>query len=167
MLVGRRNPNSGALMSLKKKGDWWYASTAEDLDRYLLRHVLGRHCNGVEHRVTQARCSNCGALAFDLFVDQASRILRVCTACESDRKVCDLDQQFDSESSGEIVCTCMYSECEVAVGFALMEPHSGETDGPVGHLYVAGRCTECGLCGVYAEWSPDGEFSYAEMAKSV
>ena len=154
-------------MSLKKKGHWWHASTAFDLDEYLLRYVLGKHCRGVEHRVTHARCTGCGGGAFDLFVDEGSRILRACTACESEQRVCDLDQKYDADSAGEIVCTCMYSECEVAVGFALMDPEPGEEQGPVGHLYVAGRCTHCGLCGVYGEWSPDGDFSFSEMAKCV
>jgi hypothetical protein len=63
----------------------------------------------------------------------------------------------------------MYSECEVAVGFALMDPPKGsaEEDGPVGHLYVGGRCTECGLCGVYSEWGPEGDYTFPELAKSV
>jgi hypothetical protein len=153
-------------MGLKKKGSWWHATTAADLDQYLLRYVLGRHCKGVEHRVTHARCASCGAGAFDLFVDDRSRILRICTACKSEHKICDADRRCDRGSAGEIVCTCMYSECEVAVGFALMEPGPRE-EGPVGYLYVAGRCTECGLCGVYSEWSPEGDFSFSEMAKSV
>jgi hypothetical protein len=156
-------------MTLKKKGDWWHASSADDLDQYLLRHVLRWHCRGVPHRVTHARCAGCGAGTFDLFIDDGERILRVCTACQAEHKVCDLDRKCDAESAGEIVCTCMYSECEVAVGFALMDPPEGgaEEEGPVGYLYVAGRCTACGLCGVYSEWSPEGDFLFAEMAKSV
>ncbi|CEF49297.1 unnamed protein product [uncultured bacterium] len=154
-------------MALKKKGNWWHASTAEYLDQYLLRHVLGRHCHGVPHQVTHARCAGCGAGAFDLFVDDGERVLRVCTACKAEHKVCDLDRKCDADSAGEIVCSCMYSECEVAVGFALMDPPEGEEEGPVGHLYVAGQCTECGLCGVYSEWSPEGDYPFAEMAKSV
>jgi hypothetical protein len=31
-------------MPLKKKGKWWHATTAADLDEYLLRYVLGKHC---------------------------------------------------------------------------------------------------------------------------
>jgi hypothetical protein len=156
-------------MALKKKGDWWHAATAADLDQYLLRHVLGRHCRGVPHRVAHARCAACGAGKFDLFTDEGERVLRVCTACEAEHWVCNLDGKGDPESAGEIVCTCMNSECEVAVGFALMDPPEGgtEEDGPVGHLYVAGRCTECGLCGVYSEWGPVGDFTFPELAKSV
>jgi hypothetical protein len=156
-------------MALKKKGDRWHASTAADLDQYLLRHVLGRHCRGVPHRVARARCASCGADKFDLFVDDGERVLRVCTGCKAKHKVCDLDGKCDAGSAGEIVCTCMYSECEVTVGFALMDPPDGgaEADGPVGYLYVAGRCTECGLCGVYGEWSPEGDYSLPEMAESV
>ncbi len=156
-------------MALKKKGDWWHAATAVDLDQFLLRHVLGRHCRGVPHRVAHARCAACSAAKFDLFTDEGERVLRVCTACEAEHWVCNLDGKGDPDSAGEIVCTCMYSECEVAVGFALMDPPEGgtEEDGPVGHLYVAGRCTECGLCGVYSEWGPDGDFTFPELAASV
>jgi hypothetical protein len=156
-------------MTLKNKGGWWHASTAADLDQYLLRYVLGKHCRGVPHRVTHARCMGCGAATFDLFIDDGERILRVCTGCEAEHKVCDLDVKCDAGSAGEIVCTCMYSECEVAVGFALMDPEEGgtEEEGPVGHLYVAGRSAECGLCGIYSEWSPEGDFRFPEMANSV
>lgn len=156
-------------MPLKKKGKWWQATTAADLDEYLLRHVLGKHCRGVPHRVVHARCAKCGADKFDLFIDEGERILRVCTGCQAERKVCDVDKRYDPKSVGEIVCTCMYSECEVAVGFALMNPPDGgaEEDGPVGHLYVAGRCTECGLCGVYSEWGPEGDYLFPKLAKSV
>jgi hypothetical protein len=156
----------GGAMALKKKGEWWHASTAEDLDQYLLRHVLGRHRRGVPHRVTHARCKECAAARFDLFIDRRQRILRVCTACESEHKICDLDRKCDVDSAGEIVCDCMYSGCEVAIGFALKHPSERE-EGPVAYLYVAGRCTECGLCGVYSEWSPEGDFSFAELAESV
>src|SRR5690242_12263656 len=120
-------------MTLKKKGKWLYASTAADLDQYFLKHVLGRHCDGVPHRVTHAKCAGCGATAFDLFKDDGERIQRICTACKAEHNVCDLDGKCDADSAGEIVCTCMYSECEVAVGFALMDPPKGraEEDGPV------------------------------------
>src|SRR5262245_57081596 len=110
----------GVAMAVKKKGDWWHASTPEDLDQYLPPHGLGRHCRSVPHRVAHARCAGCGAGKFDLFIDDGERILRVCTACHAEHKVCDLDGKCDTGSAGEIVCTCMYSECEVAVGFALM-----------------------------------------------
>src|SRR5687768_6818704 len=103
----------GRAMALKKKGDWWHASAAADVDQYLLRHVLGRHCRGVPHRVTHARCANCGGGKFDLFIDDGERILRACTGCKAEHKVCDLDGRCDAASAGEIVCTCMYSECEV------------------------------------------------------
>ena len=156
-------------MVLKKKGKWWHASSGEDLDEYLLRYVLGRHCDGVPHRVTHARCAVCGASKFDLYIDEGERIQRICTECEEEHNICDLDGQWEEDSAGEIVCTCMYSECEVAVGFALMDAPEGckEEAGPVCHLYVAGRCTECGLCGVYSEWSPEGDYTFPEMAKSV
>jgi hypothetical protein len=79
-----------------------------------------------------------------------------------------LDKRFDDESAGEIVCTCMYSECEVAVGFSLSEPPNGDPESAsVGYLYVAGRCQECGLCGVYGEWPPDGDFPYRQFVQSV
>jgi hypothetical protein len=156
-------------MALRKKGDRWHAANVADLDQYLLRHVLGRHCRDVPHRVVHARCAGCGAETFDLFRDDGERILRACTACQAQHKVCDLDGKCDADSAGEIVCPCMYSACAVAVGFALMDPPEGgtEEDGPVGYLYVAGRCTECGLCGVYSEWAPEGDSTFPEMAGSV
>ena len=154
-------------MSLKKSGEWWRGSTAADLELYLLRHVLGRHCRGVDHRVAHACCTNCAGGQFALFIDGGGRIVRVCAECETEHKMCDLDQQCDADSAGEIVCTCMFAECETAVGFALMDPSSEGAEGPVGHLYVAGRCTECGLCGVYGEWSPQGDFCFSEMEKNV
>lgn len=154
-------------MTLEKSGNWWRAATAADLDEYLLKHVLERHCNGVAHRVTHAVCSGCGSTIFDLFKDDGDRIERVCTMCQSGHKICNLDGKFDVDSADEIVCDCMYSECEVAVGFALMESPTGGTDGFVAHLYVAGRCTECGNCGVYGEWGPDGDYLFPELAKNV
>ena len=156
-------------MPLKKKGNRWQGSSATDLDEYLLRRVLGRHCSGAPHRVVHARCESCRAGKFLLFVDDGERILRVCTVCQAEHKVCDLDGKYDAETAGEIVCPCMYSECEVAIGFALMEPPEGgaEDDGEVCHLYVAGRCTQCGLCGVYSEWGPEGDFPFPNLAKSV
>ena len=106
-------------------------------------------------------------MAFDLFTDKGGWVQRNCTACQAEHNVCDLDTKYDDKTAGEIVCTCMFSECEVAVGFALMDPGEGKSEGPVGHLYVAGRCTECGLCGVYSEWSPEGDYSFEQMAGSV
>lgn len=154
-------------MTLKRRGKWWHASSAADLDEYLLRHVLGRHCDDLPHRVTHAVCAGCSGTTFDLFKDPGDRIVRICTACKTEHNVCDIDEMCDADSAREIVCTCMYSECEIAVGFALMDPPEGgtEEDGPVGHLYVAGRCIECGLCGVYSEWGPEGDYTFPELAK--
>lgn len=148
-------------MALKKQDGWWHGETPTDLAAYLLKHVLARHCKGVPHRVAHAHCGSCGAGVFDLFTDDADRVLRTCTACDAEHKVCDLDGKCDAESAGEIVCECMYSECEVAVGFALMD------DDSVAHLYVGARCVECGRCAVASEWSPDGEFDSTEMGNSV
>jgi tRNA_anti-like len=40
------NRAHGAAMALKKKSGWWHASNADDLDQYLLRHVLGCRVSG-------------------------------------------------------------------------------------------------------------------------
>lgn len=154
-------------MNLEKRDDWWHGSPSEDLATYLLRHVLEVQCDGVEHRVVPARCANCGSGTFDLFIANGSRIVRGCTSCKTQAPVCDLDGRCRPQLAHEIVCTCMFSECEVALGLALMDAEPGKGEGPVGYLYVAGRCAECGAIGVYGEWSPDGDFSFTDMASSV
>jgi hypothetical protein len=160
-------------MALTKKGKWWHAASAADLDEYLLKHVPGRLRRGKQYRVAHCRCGACKGEAFDLFLDDAERALRVCTACEGEHPVCDLDKKFDMVSAGEIVCTCMYSECEVAVGFCLAPVKSAKAaagrpaEPAVTYLYVAGRCTHCGLCGVYAEWPAAGSFPIEDWCASA
>jgi hypothetical protein len=160
-------------MPLKKRGKWWHAGSAADLDEFLLKKVLGPLQRRKEHRVAHAECAACGKRAFDLFTDHSSHVLRVCTACGGEHRVCDPGEDFDEESAGEIVCTCMYSECEIAVGFALTpvatnDAKTGERAEPsVTYLYVAGRCTHCGLCGVYGEWRVRRAFPFREWAGSV
>jgi hypothetical protein len=163
-------------MALRKRGTWWHADGADDLGEYLLKHVLGRHKKSLAHHVTHARCA-CGGTVFDLFTDATDRIMRTCASCKADHPICDLDRTFDPDSAGEIVCSCMYSRCEVAVGFGFSVPKTAKTKTKVNaaaqsepemkYLYVAGRCVECGLCGVYTEWSAPKSFPASAWFESV
>jgi hypothetical protein len=160
-------------MGLRKEGDWWHAESAGDLDEYLLKHVLGKHKKTMAHHVTHAKCGSCAGTVFDLFTDDAERVVRVCAGCEAEHPICDLDRTFEMDSAGEIVCSCMYSQCEVAVGFCFSVPKGRKSktgakpEAVMKYLYVAGRCVECGLCGVYTEWSAPAVFPASAWFESV
>ncbi len=147
-----------------------FTGTVEDLDEYLLRGVLRRRCRRAENRIVQARCE-CGSDRFELYIDDQTRVLRICSSCKLGWAVCDLDHQLEIDGVGEIVCPCMWSECQVAIGFCLAEhpdvEPDGRPEGAVSYLYVAGRCTDCGDCGLYSEWAPNDRFPFEEWEKSV
>jgi hypothetical protein len=161
-------------MALERRGKWWYADSADDLDEYLLEQVLGRHQKGRPHHVVHARCAECNHTAFDLYGDESSRILRICTACKAQHAVCDPAGDLDMDSTGEIACTCCYTEVEVAVGYAhALVRTSDEKTGrdervpAPRYVYVAGRCTHCGCSGVYGEWRVRRFHTLAEMDAAV
>lgn len=158
-------------MGLRKQGDRWHAERADDLDEYLLK-VTARNKRGMIPHVIHAKCA-CGGSVFTTFTDDAERLLRVCSACEAEHAVCDLDEVFDLDSASEIVCECMWGECEIAVGFCFSEsvqrkPRSGKRSTMLmKYLYVATRCTDCGRCAVCAEWDTRMTFPASAWFESV
>jgi hypothetical protein len=160
-------------MPLTKRDTWWHAGSEADLDEYLVKHVLKVHRRGRTYHVSHATCPACSSRAFNLYTDRRDRVMRECTGCKAMHNVCDLDEGFDMGSAGEKVCPCCYSECEVAVGFAYRagkvtdaKTRAASPD-VVEYLYVAGRCTRCGLCGVYGEWAAKRGIPAAEWFASA
>jgi hypothetical protein len=159
-------------MALRKEGKWWHGDRPADLDEYLLK-VFTRNGFARHHHVVHARCGACSGAVFDTYQDDSNRLLRVCSSCGAEHSVCDLDKKFDPESAGEIVCECMWSPCELAVGFCLAERKTRQSRGTerseskVKYLFVATRCTDCGRCVVCAQWDAPRAFSAGAWFESV
>jgi hypothetical protein len=118
----------------------------------------------VPHRVVHARCAVCGGAIFQLFVDEAEYAKRLCFTddCpdEDGHFICDCEDSFDDDTEQWCVCPCRNDTFEIAVGFShtLVATHagaerkSGKVRPEVDWVYVACRCVECGLVGLYTDW---------------
>lgn len=132
---------------IDRSGEWWKGSTFDDLAEFLKEFSAAT--GDPSERTIQSRCG-CGHEAFGLVVDdEAGCARRTCNACGSAEYLLDSEEHWEDADPGEAACPCGGEQFEVGVGFALRD------DGDVRWVYVSGRCVECGILGVYADWKID------------
>jgi hypothetical protein len=154
-------------MTLERRGKWWHGTEAADIDAFLLQHCMGPPDVDVPHRVVHARCAACGGTVFWLAADESRAINRLCVIGDGERCpeedvhfICGCGRYYDSDSDEDCVCPCGEEHFEVAVGFGhtlvAMEQGASRKNGKVmpfvNWIYVAARCVDCGLIGLYSDW---------------
>ncbi len=121
------------------------ATPAEELDAYL------RAWNAYPvSEVRSARCV-CGRDEFQVEVDtNEGGARRTCVACKHRHYLCDSEENWDEDDGepDECACPCTNETFQLAVGFAFY----ADSIDDMKWLYIALRCTACGLAGVYADW---------------
>jgi hypothetical protein len=151
-------------MSLEKRGEWWYGTESADLDAFLLQ-VMGRPDYAeAPHRIVQAVCAGCMGTHFWLSLDESDNARRICVNMDCpDRDghfICCSRQEYDEDSEEDCGCTCHGSRFELAIGFKhtlvrVGEEEAWEKNGKlipaVSWVFIAARCVQCGLVGLYAE----------------
>lgn len=134
-------------MTIDRPGMWWTGTCPDDIDEYLAAFTADGY---PASRVVHAGCSNCGGSVFRVRVDDEEGCAeRICTTCGSRHLMLDSADTVDEAELEEVECPCGGGTFNVAVGFALR----GDVDAK--WVYLALRCTDDGLLGVYTDWKID------------
>ena len=132
---------------MEKSDPWWKGETFEDLAEYLRAFT---ETNYPAERVDQSGCRACGALSFTLHVDDEQGCAqRRCIGCGLEAFIADSEEWWEDADVADAACLCQSETFEVGVAFSLRE------DGEIHWVTVGGRCTTCGVLGVYTDWKID------------
>lgn len=138
-------------MALKKKGNYWYGDSVDDVWRYFVWYTREspeqvKHCR-------QAVCK-CGGTVFVVAGGEEEQLQRTCVACETEVVFFAKERSRRPKPRPDlplIECICYGEEFEV-VGvtkpFGCRSPTTAHT------FYLGMRCVECGCLGEYASWHP-------------
>lgn len=132
-------------MALKKKGNYWYGETVDDIRSSVARYS---DANGYEAvRFAQSVCA-CGGQVFRLATDEDEGVARrECLACGAAHLMGD-SAEFAAQAECEgHVCVCDADAFLLLSGVALY-PDSDD----VRWYYIGCQCTQCQLTGVFADW---------------
>lgn len=133
---------------IDRSGKWWRGDDSGDLGEYLGQFSAAAGYPAT--RITASRCSGCGGAEFSVELDaDDGGAQRRCTACGAVAFIGDSAEHWGDAEPAQAACPCGGERFEVCVGFALRD------DGDVRWIYVAARCTACGILGVYADWKID------------
>lgn len=139
-----------AAMVMERRGEWWYATSADDLDEYLRAATSDGYA---VRRVVPATCAACAGGVFSVCVDDEQGYSeRTCAACGDRFEMLDSADYEDESEAGDAECLCGEDRFDVAAGFAFF---GDDESGEVRWVSVALRCVVCGLMGVYADWKID------------
>ena len=146
-------------MALRKRGDYWYGDSQEDIRPELIRYSQE---NGypIDH-FADCVCV-CGNRHFTVEIDDAEgAAIRHCRSCEKKHPIGDSEEFLADAELEECSCLCKNDIFEITVGVSLYD-HSED----VHWLYLGCRCIECGLLGSYGDWK--NEFNgYQLLLKKV
>lgn len=132
-------------MTIDRSGTWWKGSGAADLDEYLIGLSAGEH---PVTRLVHARCEQCGADTFRIWVDDAEECARrSCVQCGAAEYMLESDEMAGDAALVPVVCPCGGITYQVAAGFATRE------NGDPHWVYIGLRCTLDGTLGAPADWS--------------
>jgi len=132
-------------MTLRKKGRFWYGTTAEDVQAEVLRYSTLNGCEAVKFALSACACSG---KTFRLETDDDEGVARrTCTSCGTGHFMGD-SESFAAEAALEAhECVCDGETFELLSGVALYE---GSNDAR--WHYIGCRCSRCNLTGVFADW---------------
>lgn len=135
-------------MTLKKKGEYWYGTTMEDLEAEMVDYSTQNVY--VATRFRQSHC-HCGSDTFKLETDdEVGAARRICAACGAVHLMGDSSEYADEADFSRHMHLCEpngYENFKLLSGVALYE---GSND--VRWYYIGCLCTNCQLVGVFAEW---------------
>jgi hypothetical protein len=132
---------------IERSGERWSGDDFGDLTRYLTEFTARIDPAG---RIARSECGTCGGTNFGLQLDDDEGCARrTCTGCGTSAFIGDSAEYWEDAEPGEATCPCGATEFEVGVAFSLRD------DGEVSWITVGGRCTSCGLLGVYTDWKID------------
>ncbi|HJZ56287.1 MAG TPA: hypothetical protein VKE74_15075 [Gemmataceae bacterium] len=159
-------------MALKPSGivwggeEWLRGDTVADLDEYLRQRMTPTE---PDDQFVHPVCKQCGGDVFSREAkdDGACRTCDRCIGGDDDSKaegaihsVCDSEEYWDDDESGECGCPCGKSdEFRLSVGFRHVdvEDEQARSGRIVNWVYVGGMCVRCGVVGMDADW----EINYA------
>lgn len=132
---------------IDKSGQWWKGEDFNDLSEFITAYSAQ---NYPTQRVVQSRCESCGSTRLRLrFDDDEGGAESTCVECGAVRLLLDSEEYWEDADPADASCPCGGEEFEVGVGFSLRD------DGDVRWVYIGGRCTSCGVLGVFADWKID------------
>ena len=132
---------------IDKSGKYWKGEGFDDLADFV-RQFTGKQYPA--ERVIHSTCSSCGKSAFTLKLDgEEGCAERRCVECGQTAFIGDSEEFWSDAQPGDAACPCGHGIFEIGVGFAL------HPDGDVRWNTVGGRCTTCGILGVYVDWKID------------
>ena len=142
-------------MAIRKDNGHTYGDEQADLRGELDEYSA---TNGYPvHHAADARCA-CGGRTFELAIDDGEGVaLRVCRACGHEHWIGDSADFLDDAELEACECLCGESAFEVTLGVSLYPGAEA-----VRWLYVAARCSSCGLLGVYGDWKNEFD-DYREL----
>lgn len=138
-------------MVITKKSQYWHGTESADLAEFLQDYArtssAGRATVG---SIVHARCAACAGTTFAVTVDDGEGFAaRCCATCGVEFLMLDSADTAADADPGDAACPCGGEVFNVAVGFAFRE------DGDVRWVYVALRCVQDDLLGVYVDWKID------------
>lgn len=135
-------------MAIDRSGQWRTGDEPSDLDEYVAAFSAD---NYPARKVVHASCSSCGADAFAVALDENEGCaVRTCAACGDVKAFLDSAEYMDDATLEGAECPCGGGTFNTAVGFAFYEDSND-----VRWLYLALRCLQDGVLGVYADWKID------------
>jgi hypothetical protein len=145
-------------MTLKKKGKYWYGTTAEDVEAEVIRYSTQNVYAATRFR--QSRC-NCGSVTFKLESDEeVGAARRICTECGMVHLMGDSLEYANEANFDNHVCICGHEKFKLLSGVALYE---GSND--IRWYYIGCLCANCQLVGVFADWKCEAGDANVFLAK--
>jgi hypothetical protein len=156
--MGRRIFYLGELMSIEKRGKYWYGDSQADIREEVTRYSED---NYVAHHFADAVCE-CGGRQFSLLLDNnEGAAVRECARCGASHPIGDSDEYLKDAELGLCSCVCGGEDFEITVGVSLYEDSQD-----VRWIYIGCRCTKCGLTGVYGDWKNE-YIGYQELLDRI
>ncbi|MFG0678301.1 hypothetical protein [Delftia sp. WSY_7] len=145
-------------MALTKKGEFWYGTTSGDTQAELRSYSIANGHEAV--RFASSKC-DCGCRTFALQTDEEAGVaIRTCTDCGQEHLMGDSAEHVEEAAPEAHECVCENETFELMSGVSVYE---GTHD--VRWYYIACRCVECNLVGVFADWKCEAGDAAAFLAK--
>ena len=142
---------------IDKSKDFWHGDCADDVIEY-----LDEYTENAVGKTVIVKCTACTLQEFSIKIDEFEGAIEVaCIDCGEKRLLLDSEDAWEECEPEEVTCpVCNKDVYNVGVGFVYRD--SGE----VKWVYIAHRCTGCGVLGSSCDW----KISYAptdELERNV
>jgi hypothetical protein len=135
------------IMALRKKGDYYYGDSQDDLSLGLKRYAKNNKYPIDDLEVLV--CRKCGGNVFVLFQDdEESGALCQCVNCAENHFIRDSQEYIDQDEMYILECLCGNKDLQITTGVSF---YKGTKDAR--WVYVGGYCSKCGVLGSYIDWN--------------